>query len=176
MNKLTTILTVLVLQLGFSQENINIFADAEIINNGTMLKLNVDGCELGMHAIFKPILQEYIRDAELRGVYISERIINEIDYIMVNIQLGTHPGDNRLGVVTPNLRGVYISPRILGDYELTRFVVYHELGHILRDNPEHTCNSCDSLMMANIPVNFMHMIRSKYSWNILLNDYFKKIR
>lgn len=92
----------------------------------------------------EPVVEKYISDAEARGYFIRGYLIERVDYIVYNANIGLN--DDRIASTDVSYRKVYLSERIRGNDLLIELAVYHELGHILTLSSVHSCHSCFDIM------------------------------
>lgn len=126
---------------------------------------------LKIQTVLEPYVEEFIQEAENRGYYLRFFLMERVDYIRVHPTLGMAPNDDRIGVVGIDYRGFYVSLRILDDPMKLRLTVFHELGHLIKQSPDHTCDMCFDIMSG-----VSHPDKSVYEdpefWKIKLDDYF----
>ena len=127
---------------------------------------------LSMDNEIVPYIEEFIEDAKVRGFYVRSFLIQRIDYMYFDNSIGTSEGDNRLGVVGLDKRGFYLSPRLRGNPIKLRLTIYHEIGHIIKQTGEHTCNSCYDIMSATASPDLKAYTNHKF-WNLKLDEYFE---
>lgn len=126
---------------------------------------------LAMSPEIEPIMEEYMKDAKDRGFYVRALVMERLDFIMFDDNLGVN-GDTRLGITSPSNKLILLSKTLLKDKMLLKVAVYHELGHLLKNTGVHPCNKCYHIMSAYAP----SLILPYYNEDFMkkrLDEYFK---
>ena len=120
-----------------------------------------------------PYVEEFIKDAKDRGFYVRSFLVSRIDYMYFSDSLGVKLNDTRIGVVGADMRGFFLSPRLKGNPIKLRLTIYHEIGHIIKQNGKHTCEtSCYDIMSAIAPRDLKPYLNDEF-WALKVDEYFK---
>jgi hypothetical protein len=144
----------------------NIGLEPKVVNDTTKV-LFFDGSE---HLMI-PVLEEIRIEAESKGVMdFPDRVKKAIDTVQIK-DLGLYT----LGTFNSKYRTLTLNVRLLttpGWKGQTPLVIYHEVGHALAPDKDHSCGNCYDIMSANSNPAVL-VSRSTASWRILLDKYFK---
>ena len=102
----------------------------------------------------------------------KSELISKIDYIFFNDELKPNEnGELILGVAKREQKGILISSAIKDSPLLVKIVLYHEIGHILKDSGKHSCGKCYDIMSSTMPDNPGPYTEEKFL-NLKIKEYF----
>lgn len=119
-----------------------------------------------------PYLKEYIQDSESRGYMKKSELITKINYIFFNDALKPNEsGELILGLAQREQKGILISSEIKDTPLLVKLVLYHEIGHLLKDSGYHSCGKCYDIMSATMP-DHPQPFKDQRFLNLKIDEYF----
>ena len=105
---------------------------------------------LTMDSEVVPIVENFIKEGEKRGFYLRFLLMERIDNILFLKDLGTGV-DTRLGTVSADYRSIYLASKLKEDKLLLKITIFHEIGHIIKFNGNHSCFNCYDIMSEYAP-------------------------
>lgn len=123
-----------------------------------------------------PYLKEYVKDSENAKYMKKSELISKIDYIFFNDELKSDEnGELILGIAQRKQKGVLISSEIKDTPLLVKIVLYHEIGHLLKDSGKHTCSKCYDIMSSTLPDNPGPYVDERFL-NLKIEEYFNWLK
>lgn len=118
-----------------------------------------------------PYVEDYISEGRKRGFYLRSFLIERVDYILVADSMTSSKPGEKIGGVGADMRGLYVSSKILSDTIQTKVTIYHELGHIIKQNGKHVCYNCYNIMSEYAPID-LSPYKDEEFWEKILDIYF----
>lgn len=110
-----------------------------------------------------PYLKEYIQDSEDHGYLSKRELITRVNFILFNDSLvPDENGEVILGLTQRKTKGILLSSTIKDHPLIIKIVLYHELGHLLKDSGEHSCDKCYDIMSAVLPNNSGQFVEDEF--------------